>query len=49
MFAFLLSIGSHTIAEDTTNKGRIDLTMHGHGMTLILEFKVDMPAEAAMY
>lgn len=49
MFAFLSSIGFQVFTEDTTNKGRIDMTMQGHGMTLIVEFKVDMPAEDALH
>ena len=49
MFVFLASLGFTIIAEDATNRGRIDLTLKVPGRTYIIEFKVDMPAEAAMH
>ncbi len=48
-FAFLSSLGFSVIPEDTTNHGRIDMTMIGTDSIFILEFKVDMPAEAALH
>jgi hypothetical protein len=49
MFVFLASLGFAIIAEDTTNRGRIDLTLKVPGRTYIVEFKVDMPTETAMH
>ncbi len=49
MFVFLASLGFTIIAEDTTNRGRIDLTLKVPGRTYIIEFKVDMPSESAMH
>jgi hypothetical protein len=48
MFAFLASLGFDIVAEDTTNKGRIDMTLKTAAAIYIFEFKVDMPAEAAL-
>jgi hypothetical protein len=48
MFAFLASLGFDIVAEDTTNKGRIDMTLKTAATIYIFEFKVDMPAEAAL-
>ncbi len=49
IFAFLSSLGFSVVAEDTTNKGRIDMTMIGTDSIFIIEFKVDMPSEAALH
>jgi hypothetical protein len=49
MFVFLASLGFTIIAEDATNRGRIDLTLKVPGRTYIVEFKVDVPAESAIY
>jgi hypothetical protein len=48
MFAFMASLGFDVVAEDTTNHGRIDMTIKVPGRIYIMEFKVDMPAEAAL-
>ncbi len=49
VFTFLSSLSYSVIAEDTTNHGRIDMTMVGHDSIFILEFKVDMPSEDALH
>lgn len=49
MYVYLASLGFTIIAEDTTNRGRIDLTLKVPGRTYIIEFKVDMPTETAMH
>ncbi len=49
IFAFLSSLGFDVIIEDHTNHGRIDMTMIGPESIFILEFKVDMPHEAAIH
>jgi len=41
MYAYLASMGMEVHAEDTTNHGRIDLTLRYDGATFIFEFKVD--------
>ncbi len=41
VFVYLSAIGYDVIPEDTTNRGRIDLTMRLPDKTLIIEFKVD--------
>ena len=41
VFTFLASLGFDIISEDTTNKGRIDLTLKTENSIVILEFKVD--------
>jgi hypothetical protein len=38
---FLSSLGFEVVAEDTTNRGRIDMTLKLPDYTLISEFKVD--------
>ena len=40
IYAYLASLGFETIAEDTTNKGNVDLTLKLDDMTYIFEFKV---------
>jgi len=41
IYAYLASLGIDMIAEDTTNKGRIDLALKLQNYIYILEFKVD--------
>ena len=40
IYSYLAATGIELIAEDVTNKGRIDLTLRVNGHTYILEFKV---------
>ncbi|MDF1546343.1 MAG: ATP-binding protein [Bacteroidales bacterium] len=49
LFAFLSSIGYEIKTEESTNRGRIDMTLIGTESIYIIEFKVDMPAEVALY
>jgi len=49
MYTFMASLGFLAYAEDTTNKGRADMTLTGPNEIVILEFKVDMPAEDALH
>ncbi len=49
IFAFLSSLGFQVIAEETTNSGRIDMTMIGPEQIYILEFKVDISAEIELH
>ncbi len=49
MYTFMASLGFLAYAEDTTNKGRADMTLTGPNEIVILEFKVDMPAENALH
>ena len=46
VFTFLASIGFEIIAEDTTNRGRIDLTIKTPDCVVIMEFKVDLKESA---
>jgi len=39
----IVSLGLRLIAEDTTSKGRVDLTIVLPGKVYINEFKVDQP------
>jgi hypothetical protein len=48
LYAFVSSSGLSVIAEDATNRGRIDMTVLGAKAIFILEFKVDMPQEMAL-
>ncbi|MCF6335029.1 MAG: ATP-binding protein [Spirochaetales bacterium] len=41
IYTFLSSLGYDTVAEDVTNKGRIDLTLKTKNAIFIFEFKVD--------
>lgn len=41
VFVYLAALGYELIAEDTTNKGRIDLTLKIQDQVVIIEFKVD--------
>ena len=40
-YAYLASLGMDMITEDTTSKGRIDLTLKLQNFIYIFEFKVD--------
>ena len=46
IYTFLSSLGYDTVAEDVTNKGRIDLTLKTKNAIYIFEFKVDSKEEA---
>ncbi len=46
IYTFLSSLGYDTVAEDVTNKGRIDLTLKTKNVIFIFEFKVDSKEEA---
>ncbi|OQY38971.1 MAG: hypothetical protein B6229_04710 [Spirochaetaceae bacterium 4572_7] len=46
IYTFLSSLGYDTVAEDVTNKGRIDLTLTLSSHIYIFEFKVDTKEEA---
>jgi len=46
VFTYLMSLGFPCIAEDVTNKGRIDLTLKLPNRIVIIEFKVDSPETA---
>ena len=46
IYTFLSSLGYDTVAEDVTNKGRIDLTLKTKNAIFIFEFKVDSKEEA---
>jgi len=46
IYAYLSSLGLQLIAEDTTNKGRVDMTIILPDKVYIIEFKVDNPGEA---
>jgi hypothetical protein len=48
VYTFLASLGFNVIAEDTTNTGRIDMTLLTPNSIVILEFKVDQAQEAAL-
>ena len=41
VFVYLSALGYQVLAEDTTNKGRIDLTLIMDDQVVIIEFKVD--------
>jgi hypothetical protein len=47
-FTFLSGMGYEVKAEDTTNRGRIDMTMIGKNRIYIIEFKVDQAEEEAL-
>jgi hypothetical protein len=46
IYTYLVSLGFPSIAEDTTNKGRVDLTVKLPNKIVIFEFKVDIKEEA---
>ena len=46
VYAYLASLGLPLIAEDVTNRGRIDLTIKLPERVYIIEFKVDQPGTA---
>ncbi len=45
-YAYLASLGLQLIAEDTTNKGRVDMTIILPDKVYVIEFKVDQPDKA---
>ena len=46
IYTFLSALGFDTVAEDVTNKGRIDLTIKTKNSIYIFEFKVDSKEKA---
>ncbi len=42
VFVYLMTLGYDVVAEDVTNKGRIDLTLKMRDKVVIIEFKVDV-------
>jgi len=46
IYAYLCSLGIQVIPEDTTNKGRVDLTLILPDKVYVVEFKVDQPGKA---
>lgn len=46
VYAYLASLGLQLIPEDTTNKGRVDLTIILLDKAYVIEFKVDQPGKA---
>jgi hypothetical protein len=46
VYAYMASLGFQIIAEDTTNKGRVDLTLILPDRIYVMEFKVDQEGKA---
>jgi ATP-dependent exoDNAse (exonuclease V) beta subunit len=46
VYAYLASLGLQLIPEDTTSKGRVDLTLILADKVYVIEFKVDQPGQA---
>jgi len=46
VYAYLASLGLQLVAEDTSNKGRVDLTIILPDKVYVIEFKVDQPGKA---
>ncbi|SDN71203.1 PD-(D/E)XK nuclease superfamily protein [Desulfonauticus submarinus] len=46
IYVYLKALGYDVVAEDTTNKGRIDITIKTDTMIVIIEFKVDSKEDA---
>jgi len=46
VYAYLASLGFRLVAEDTTNKGRVDLAILLEDKVYVIEFKVDQPGRA---
>jgi len=46
VYAYLASLGLRLIAEDTTSKGRVDITILVDNKIYVIEFKVDQPGKA---
>ncbi len=44
IYAYFASLGLETIAEDTTNKGRVDMTLRMNRRTYVFEFKLSEEA-----
>jgi hypothetical protein len=49
IFVFLKALGFEVIAEDVTNRGRIDLTIKAVKRTIIMEFKMDSFKESPLH
>ena len=48
IFAYISALGVPVIAEDHSNMGRADMTMFLPNSIIVIEFKIDMPSEAAI-
>jgi len=48
IYAYICALGLPVVAEDHSNTGRADMTIFFPNSIVILEFKVDMPDEAAI-
>ena len=48
VYSYFYGLGLDMTAEDTTSKGRIDLTIKLNGQVFILEFKTEKNAKGAM-
>lgn len=48
VYSYFVGLGLDTIAEDTTNKGRIDLTVFQGNYIYIIEFKVEKSGKGAL-
>ncbi len=48
IFAWLSSSQLSLVVEDSTNKGRIDMSVETEQAIYLIEFKVDMPKEKAL-
>ena len=48
IFAYISALGVPVIAEDHSNMGRADMTMFLPNSIIVIEFKFDMPSEAAI-
>ena len=46
VYAYIASLGLQLMAEDTTNRGRVDLTVLLQDRVYVIEFKVDQPGKA---
>ena len=46
VYAYLASLGLQLIAEDTSSKGRVDMTIILADKVFVMEFKVDQPGKA---
>ena len=46
VYAYLASLGLRLIAEDTSNKGRVDITIIIDDKVYVIEFKVNQPGKA---
>jgi hypothetical protein len=46
VYAYIASLGIQLIPEDTTSRGRVDLTVAFQDKIYVIEFKVDQPGKA---